>query len=1541
MKEKKTNYRSESIFSANRNPFEVLETIDDEKEAKRSANFFNNNKNILLNLFANPNSNNHVDSILLQKRRHLNRGTNAKKKECKKMVDKKEETSKSEPSKSEPSKGDVKTVRNRSVCANKKWIQNFCWFCSLHLLDEVLEKEIYKEKIHPHVYDLIYDENTYFDTSSVMSVPYEFARFMLTQLDSNILHDIKINNIIKEEKYLFKKFCRKYNYRKRYRKVCSGPGSGRPLSSNGGNGRSRSSRSGGSCGSGGSAYSDYSRDSSRSSGSVKSDHSLVYRSRMMNTRYSNYLNLRKELFNSDRDGGNVLDGVNRLNCRNRLGGSSQNVAKLFYNSNDLDNCDSTGLFYCRKEALPDEVSSNNNSCDTLSFDGEGRSRRETEKPSRLTNVWEALNGKGGEQISPSLSNSSSVRVALSYSQGRHRKKLSESNASSQSVWKSLMGRSGRSNGSDRNGRSGTDFSVGRIATGERKEKKKERLVSTRELRRRRFARRGVRNNVDVKGDSLFERLLKRSNSFSIHRLEHGGEATGGDIPPEEERKDRFSSRSHRIYNKYKHNLNYIKQFYYIDETKKKPFPLCLYNIIKSYGTIKQCSRCYCFFNCISCHCLECKRKSNLSLKNPHYIIFQHGLTASVHDFQNIVNPLLTKHPHLFIYITYSNQSHTFEGVDVGTERICTELNCLFKIINDKINVSMIGHSLGGILNRSVLINLYRKKVFKNKKLINFITFACPHIGVHENMAIIKLFSSYLGAHTIDDLNNKTPLLLKIASVESINILKKFENIIFYGNAQSDWLVGIRTSLILPYTLFNEELLMFIIEQSRNVPEIPINIFSVVHLYMRKKKLLFFYFYQDLNNPNYLMNRRKYQNRFLDQMLQTIISSRKLLSCSGRKKMNALMNYGGGSIAKDDGKKGKVKRKNKSPCGGSAVEGNVCEEGKLAGNVRGDSPFGGNVYGGDASSSQSRDGYSKREDSRACEEETCCNAPVQMNRRGGSIHTDAEAPVLRSTMDKPYMSDEVNVQRLPIHFRKNISTVETNQRALRDMYHSCDKLSPMNVLTIGTNEGRPPQKDKKGSLFKSHTYEDIHVERTKRREATSEMVNREKGKAGPDANANRNVDVNLITNTQCTVNKTNKMSYYDKYLCIPDNYKLVRNSIVKQSLRGMYSDEKIKSFQSCYVERSSPEGGTALQRNRHTIDRSKSSGPEKGSSIPFEEPPHSANQSDTQESSNKKKFGDYKNFEKIFFDCLKRKIINDIKTLDHNLKRKKKKTDVAPTKSFSLQNTINTLKNYSLFYLKNGTERGAVQGSTLQMNTLERSGLDGRGLQSNRRNYQPISETPLSIVPDHSSSLAEAPEPVHNVKSESCFGETKKKSNAPYSNQSNKKKEKNMLQLCEAKGEGYDYISEFFYTTSEDNEEDDANDESSGDEKSPEQSHEYVQQEECSENPKNSISTAIGAKKKWKGTTLLKGITKDDKKKYKQILFHIYTISSEELIEKFCKNPELLYYEVLFYCLNQLPIQRYSISLPLYSNAHVQIIAHPRVCSEESAAVKHFMEHLIL
>ncbi|SBS90813.1 serine esterase, putative [Plasmodium ovale curtisi] len=1594
MKDKNSNYRSESIFSSNRNLFEMLEAIDDEKEAKRSANFFNNNKNILLNLFTYSSNNNNVDDILLEKKNFMNHASSSKRKECK---------SKSKETKVEESCSTFKKDKN---CEKKKWIKCFCWFCSLNLLDEILEKEIYKEKIHEHVYDLIYDENSYFDTSSVMSVPYEFARFMLKQLDNNLLHDIKINNTIKEEKYLFKKFCKKYKYNKKYSKV-------RDVSS--------------------SSY-------SSSSVSAKSDHTLNYHSRNVNIRYSNYLNIRRELFNSDNEQkGDRESDINRK--------------KTFYDSNNLGNCDSSDLFYYKKGASSDDMSNNNNSCETVSVEDEEKKKKKEEFLSKISNMEYILKCRRIDNNSSQISNSSNCRNVPKGNIPYLYKKMSEPVLPSQSVRsrieeeeveveeeeeeeeeeekKNHYGEGIKRQKSNRKKYNIYDDTYENLhcydysASSFSKRNKKERIFTG--CKDSRCIFKGISKNCEHRYVP-YKCLSRRSYSISAYMRERCNSKDSmikgeqKDVPnghmaqnmsnnkifcengkgenDTNEKKDDSNMYNKRIYHKYKNNLNYIKKFYYIDEKQKKPFPLCLYNIIKSFGTIKQCSRCYCFFNSISCHCIECKKKYHLKLTNPHYFIFQHGLTASVHDFQNIVNPLLTKYPHLFIYITYSNQSHTFEGVDVGTERICTELNCLFKIINDKINVSMIGHSLGGILNRSVLINLYRKKLFKNKKLINFITFACPHIGVHENMAIMNVLSTYLGAHTIDDLNNKTTLLLKIASVESINILKKFENIIFYGNTQSDWLVGMRTSLILPYTLFNEDLIMFIIEQARNVPEIPINIFSVVHLYMRKKKLLFFYFYQDLKNPNYLLNKRKEQSKFLDQMLQTIISSSKLLSCSKKKKFNIFMNYYSNYDNKRDFEK-KTTHRNTASSNSTAKYRNVANRNGINhhpiydtingnnhlflgtngnnnnsdnnnsnnNNSNNNNSNNNNSNNNNSNNNNSNNNNSNNNNSNNSNSNNNNSNSINSNNNNNLTWSEFKKNNILNRKEGNFFSDDPNMhmQAMPFNFRRNNMNMKNiNKKIRKNNCNSCDNISS----TINKVDGREIREEEKilptlnpstlnpstpnlstpnpstlnQPTFKSHTFEDVYPENAKS-EVHSDFTG-------------------TNTNSACT-NKFGKMNYYDKCLNIQDNYKIVSCSNVTENMDPC-SNEKIHNFESGYLDESSREGGdgetkkSAWEKEQQERKENASGGEggdancdaskrARSNQVNVQKNQHVINgcaadggkSSGNNDGGMKKNLTDYKYFEKLFFQCLKTKIINDIKTLDNNLKKKKKKKKNEPSKLLFFQNTFNVIKNYGfLSYSKNNNLKK-------EPNFVEPSGNSANGENDEKKQSGGCIHNGIGNNASTTNNSSSPRSSNRGEERENHTCEDKKKDDDSYENEKrvdehDNSNGSNSLQLCDRKNEDYDYISEFFYTSSDDSCDTDYSAKLGYKEyMSLNKEKRNNKEEEKYEHCKNNMYYNNMARKKMKRNNLLKGITKNDKKKYKQILFHIYSISNEQLIGRFFKNPELLYYEVLFYCLNQLPVQRYCISLPLYSNAHVQIIAHPRICSEESTIIKHFVEHLIL
>ncbi|CAD2103821.1 serine esterase, putative [Plasmodium vinckei] len=1432
MKEKYKNYRSVSAFLRDGNVFETHDTINDEQDAEKCAAFFNTNKNMFTNLFTNYNVNTSVSDLLNREIKNDNSVLNLIK--SKEYKNKKNSLNKN-------IEDNLNSLKNDDPLVKKEWLKNFCWACSLNLLDEILDEEIYKEKKISYVYDIIRDESSYFDTSSFISVPYEFARFILSQMESNELKNIKISNMIKEEKYLFKKFYknRKNNNKSNINK-CKACGDASNSDS--------SSVS-------------YSSSTDKSNNDINDDN--------LSKNYNNYSNIREKLFNYH---------------------NSNKKKKYIYNDYDL--------FYNKDLSLEKNLNNLKKSNDESLLNKE-RKKNQIHKTAKNKELYKKnKQEKGKHNI---LYNKMSISDDNNYEYRQIYKRTNQDNehvCEYKNFAKSILSH-------NRNSKSGM------LKMDSKNVHKKKNIncnsnaffntTNIKQLNKKRHTNRFQYYLNDIEENNSYKylqrnnRITKRSKSIcSILRTnddknnstQNGKEdlennkkvidtdifdsgnnfnnLIGRNIHSEEiakhmidkEKDDIKNNYNKRIYYKYINNLNYIKEFYYIAETKKqKTFPLFLYNNIKLIDIVKQCSKCYCFFNKLACHCIECKKKLNMKFMKPHYFIFQHGLTASVWDFQNIINPLLRKYPPIYIYVAYSYQGHTFEGIDVGTERISSELTYLFRTINnDDINMSMIGHSLGGVLNRYNLVNLYRNKILKNKKFINFITFACPHIGVHENTPFIRALSTFLGAHTVDDLNNKTNAMLKIGNVEGVNMLKKFENIIFYGNTHSDWLVGIRTSLVLPYTLFNNELLSYIMNKAQNLPDVPINIFSIVHLYMREKKLLFFHFYQNVNNPSYLLNKRINQSRFLYKMLQTILSSTKLLVSPQKKRMNIYI---------DDYE---------------SYENNNNKTTK-------------NIESSDPSSSCKKGIYGNKIASSTKEKN---NNKLSLNQNNLLFNDDLKL-----------LSESMSIQSLPDSLKNDNNKDSYNlENSIECIQFNYNKKKDNNANSLVVDDG-------KSSSIKSISLEDVF----------------------PYDNNEESKFINM---------KVPKISIDNSYPQIENEENHIKNNIYKITTSNYVEGSEKRELLSTDLNKYIDYRNTESENISYSDNISDQISNTKNEELYDNREPNNSdtisgnieNDNNNSEADNKKKekMKNYKYFEKLFFQRLKERILYDIKTLDGNFKKEskptKKKTE---TGKMLLQNTINIIKKYSFLNYSKSNDYASI--SNINNNTLDicdeiRSFKSGTNFEDNN-----------IFINEGQSDKLSSDDKTNFEKNNKSIDQTSLSNN----NHS----------------EEYNYISEFFHTSSDDN--CDGNENNSNkisnkyispnivennkvhktelnDMGNSEWHHRNTDWNNNSDNNEN-INNII--KKKTPKNNLLKGITKDDKIKYKKILRHIYSISNGELMEKFFKNPDLIYFEVALYCLYELPIQRYCISMPPYPNAHVQIIAHPRICPEESTIINHLIERLIL
>uniref|UniRef100_A0A803P713 DUF676 domain-containing protein n=1 Tax=Cannabis sativa TaxID=3483 RepID=A0A803P713_CANSA len=223
-------------------------------------------------------------------------------------------------------------------------------------------------------------------------------------------------------------------------------------------------------------------------------------------------------------------------------------------------------------------------------------------------------------------------------------------------------------------------------------------------------------------------------------------------------------------------------------------------------------------------------------RNPtHLVIMVNGLIGSAQDWKFAATQLLKKYPDdIVVHCSESNSSRlTFDGVDVMGERLAEEVKSMVKCHPSAQKISFIAHSLGGLVARYAIAELYEQDItiepsrvngdcreakFKGKiaglEPINFITSATPHLGTwgHKQVPVFcglytmekvaartSWFLGKSGKHLFltDGDNEKPPLLLQMASdtekLKFISALRSFRRRVAYANARFDHLVGWSTS----------------------------------------------------------------------------------------------------------------------------------------------------------------------------------------------------------------------------------------------------------------------------------------------------------------------------------------------------------------------------------------------------------------------------------------------------------------------------------------------------------------------------------------------------------------------------------------------------------------------------------------------------------------------------------------------------------------------------------------------------------------------------
>ena len=159
---------------------------------------------------------------------------------------------------------------------------------------------------------------------------------------------------------------------------------------------------------------------------------------------------------------------------------------------------------------------------------------------------------------------------------------------------------------------------------------------------------------------------------------------------------------------------------------------------------------------------------------------------------------------LHILVIKKNASNlTYDGMDVGGERVAQEIEEEIKIVESKgafiSKISMIGYSLGGIMARYAIGLLYSRGLFDRIRPINFHTFACPHLGVKTPLQGPQSHAwNAFGGNTlsatgrqvflIDSFRDSSqPLFLVMTNPNSVFIkaLLLFANPVLYANVIND------------------------------------------------------------------------------------------------------------------------------------------------------------------------------------------------------------------------------------------------------------------------------------------------------------------------------------------------------------------------------------------------------------------------------------------------------------------------------------------------------------------------------------------------------------------------------------------------------------------------------------------------------------------------------------------------------------------------------------------------------------------------------------
>ncbi|XP_021752145.1 putative lipase YOR059C isoform X1 [Chenopodium quinoa] len=236
---------------------------------------------------------------------------------------------------------------------------------------------------------------------------------------------------------------------------------------------------------------------------------------------------------------------------------------------------------------------------------------------------------------------------------------------------------------------------------------------------------------------------------------------------------------------------------------------------------------------------NCENGVSSSSSADHLVVMVHGILGSAADWKFGAEQFVKMLPDkVYVHCSEKNGATlTLDGVDVMAQRLAAEVLEIIKQMPNLRKISIVAHSVGGLVARYAIGILYQPPKGVNAEdssttnshenargtiggleAVNFITVATPHLGSRGNKQVPFLFGvtaiekvaglvihwifRKTGRHlflTDGDDEGKPPLLKRMVEDNSeyrfISALRAFRRRVAYSNVGYDHIVGWRTSCI--------------------------------------------------------------------------------------------------------------------------------------------------------------------------------------------------------------------------------------------------------------------------------------------------------------------------------------------------------------------------------------------------------------------------------------------------------------------------------------------------------------------------------------------------------------------------------------------------------------------------------------------------------------------------------------------------------------------------------------------------------------------------